>query len=131
MQRPETSTPTGDKSDRDALARLEADLTAFETERRKAPSLPGVGAAASEGYRLLGQILGGILGGVGLGWLMDHFVHTRPWGVVIGVFGGAALSVYSTVRMASRTGPSAKSETTTGPGPGSPGDVQARDDGKS
>jgi ATP synthase protein I len=106
MERPEKSTPTGKDMDGDGLARLEADLTAFEAKRRKPPLALGVGSAsgAGAGYRLLSQMLGGILGGVGLGWLVDHFAHTTPWGVVIGLFAGGGVSVWSTVRMASDAG---------------------------
>lgn len=127
MNRPESSTPAPNKADRDALSRLDEALQAFEVERRKPPSLLGVGGAAGAGYRVLGQLLSGVLGGVGLGWLMDHFAHTRPWGVVIGVFGGAALSIYSTVRMAGQTGAPSEMTRTKGSAPGSRDEVQARE----
>jgi ATP synthase protein I len=109
MKRPETSAPETSTSatrepDRDALARLEADLDALEVQRRKPPLVLGGGSGAGAGYRLLSQMLGGILGGVGLGWLVDHFAHTSPWGIVTGLFAGSALSIWSTVRMAKQTG---------------------------
>ena len=47
-------------------------------------------------------MLGGVLGGVGLGWLLDHFAHTSPLGVVGGLLIGSGLSIYATVRTASR-----------------------------
>ncbi len=106
MKRPETSTPAGRESDRDALARLDTDLTALEAKRREPPRPLGFGsgAGAGDGYRLLSQMLGGILGGVGLGWCVDHFAHTTPWGLVTGLFIGAGMSIWSTVRMASHAG---------------------------
>jgi ATP synthase protein I len=114
MERPHKSTPKPGKTGRDPLARLDSDLASFEAGRRKAPS--GLGGEAGAGYRLLGQMLGGVLGGIGLGWLVDHFARTSPWGVVCGLLIGAVLSIYSTVRTASRMGERAGS----GTGPADP-----------
>ncbi|HZK99584.1 MAG TPA: AtpZ/AtpI family protein, partial [Caulobacteraceae bacterium] len=38
----------------------------------------------------------------GLGWLVDHFAHTSPWGLVTGLAIGVTFSVYGAVRTASR-----------------------------
>lgn len=99
MKKPVTSDPNSGHEGRDPLARLDSDLASFEAGRRKAPS--GMGEAGA-GYRLLGQMIGGVLGGIGLGWLVDHFAHTGPWGLVLGLLIGAGLSIVSTVRTASR-----------------------------
>ena len=57
----------------------------------------------AQGYRFLGEVVGGVLRGVGLGWLVDTYVtHTPPFGLVIGLFGGAGLSIFSAVRTAAR-----------------------------
>ncbi len=88
--------------DRGALKRLDERLDAFEAERRKPPSMLGAGKEAGEGYRLLAQMLGGVLGGLGFGWLVDRLAHTAPWGVVVGLVIGAFLSIFSTVQTASR-----------------------------
>ena len=102
MKRPDQSNPKPDLAGQDHLARLENDLAAFEAGRRKSPT--GLGGEAGAGYRLLGQMLGGVLGGIGLGWLVDHFAHTGPWGLVSGLLIGAGLSIYSTVRTATPMG---------------------------
>jgi ATP synthase protein I len=120
MKRPETSKPKPGDTDQDALARLDSDLTSFEAGRRKSAPGMGVSGEAGAGYRLLGQMLGGVLGGIGLGWLVDHFAHTSPWGVILGLLIGSGLSVYATVRTASRMGSRAVSK----PGPA----VQVSDD---
>ncbi len=99
MKRPTTPDPKSGGEGRDPLAKLDTDLASFEASRRKAPS--GMGEAGA-GYRLLGQMIGGVLGGIGLGWLVDHFAHTGPWGLVLGLLIGAGLSIVSTVRTASR-----------------------------
>jgi ATP synthase protein I len=59
--------------------------------------------AAAQGYRFLGEVVGGVFMGVGLGWLVDNFItHAPPWGLVIGLFGGAGLSIFAAVRNAQR-----------------------------
>ncbi len=94
--------PTPDEPSQGALGRLEGRLDAFEAGRETKPLVLGGGESAGEGYRLLGQMLGGVLGGIGLGWLIDHFAHTGPWGVIGGLLIGAGLSVFTTVQTASR-----------------------------
>jgi ATP synthase protein I len=93
--------PKPDLSSQGALKRLDKQLETFEADRSAKPVPLGMGGGASDGYRLLGQILGGVFGGVGLGWLLDHYAHTRPFGVVGGVLIGSALSIYTTFRTAS------------------------------
>ncbi|MGI9169824.1 MAG: AtpZ/AtpI family protein [Caulobacteraceae bacterium] len=70
-------------------------------------------------------MLGGVLGGLGIGWLVDRFAHTGPWGVLGGLLIGAGVSVYATVQTASAI--SARSaergaEKTLGPAPAVPDD---------
>jgi ATP synthase protein I len=110
MERPDepasASAVSDKKVDADALARLDSGLAAVEARRARFASARGgaAGSGPGDGYKLLSQMLGGVLGGVGLGWLVDRFAHTGPWGLLVGVFGGMALSIYSTVRMAIRAG---------------------------
>ena len=105
MPKPEESSQG---ASRGALGRLEGRLDAFDAGRAAKPGGQGIGESAGDGYRLLGQMLGGVLGGIGLGWLLDHFAHTGPWGVIGGLLIGAGLSIYATVQTASRI--SAKAE---------------------
>ena len=53
-----------------------------------------------EGYRLMGEVIGGVLGGLGLGWVFDHFVHTTPFGLVVGLLLGTAASAYAAMKSA-------------------------------
>jgi ATP synthase protein I len=95
--------PEPEESSHGALSRFDKRLDAFEANRAGKPRAGfGIGESASDGYRMLGEMLGGVLGGVGLGWLVDHFAHTSPWGVVGGLLIGAGLSIYATVLTASR-----------------------------
>jgi len=100
MEKPDPSDPVAGGPRRDPLAQLDSQLASYDA-RRKTPAAGPTGEAGA-GYRLLGQMLGGVLGGIGLGWLVDHFAHTSPWGLVLGLLIGAGLSIYSTVQTASR-----------------------------
>lgn len=92
--------PLPDEPSQEALQRLDKRLDAFDAGRKAKPFATGMGGT-NDGYLLLGQLLGGMLGGVGLGWLLDHFAHTSPWGVVGGLLIGVTASIISTVRTAS------------------------------
>ena len=59
--------------------------------------------AMAQGYRFLGEVVGGVLGGAGLGWLLDQLVGTRPWGLVCGLFAGTGLSIFVAVKTAAKT----------------------------
>lgn len=86
-----------------ALKRLDERLKAFKADD-DAPALGGAGSGESgvgEGYRLLGEVIGGVLGGLGLGWVFDHFAHTTPFGLVIGLLLGTAASAYAAMKSAS------------------------------
>ena len=116
MKRPHKSTPKPGKTGRGSPGATRRRIWRL-SEAESAPQAPsGLGGEAGAGYRLLGQMLGGVLGGIGLGWLVDHFARTSPWGVVCGLLIGAVLSIYSTVRTASRMGERAGS----GTGPADP-----------
>ena len=59
--------------------------------------------AMAQGYRFLGEVVGGVLMGAGLGWLVDRFAGTAPLGLVIGLLAGSGLSIFVAVRTAART----------------------------
>jgi ATP synthase protein I len=98
----------------DPLKRLDERLEAFDAERRrKRPVLDlGQSGGASAAYRFLAQMLGGVFGGVGLGWVLDLVAHTRPWGLIGGLLIGTTTSIVMMIRAASRANPPAKIERT-------------------
>ncbi len=59
--------------------------------------------AMAQGYRFLGEVVGGVFMGAGLGWLADRFVTPEPVGLVVGLFLGAGLSIFVAVRTAARS----------------------------
>ena len=65
----------------EALRSLDQRLGAAEAAQARKVS-PDTHAAMAQGYRFVGEVVGGVLGGVGLGWLVDHFAGTTPLGVV-------------------------------------------------
>ena len=105
--------PKSDDPSQDAIGRLDKRLDAFQAGRApKASPIGGVGGIGGAGaaYRMLGELLGGVLGGVGLGWLADRFAHTSPLGVVAGLLIGAGFSVFAVVRTASKIGARAEAQ---------------------
>ena len=92
--------PQPDDSSEDAFRRLDRRLDSLQAQRAT-PS--GERAAISTGYRLVGEVIGGVLGGLGLGVTLDHFAHTQPWGVIGGLLIGAVFSVSAASATAART----------------------------
>jgi ATP synthase protein I len=111
--------PQPDSTDEEALKRLDGKLQAFEASRAGPVSSGGDQKAVGEAYRMMAGMIGGLLGGLGLGWTFDYvagrFVHTSPWGLVGGLLIGVALSAYSAVRTAGRMSASARA--ISGPAP--------------
>lgn len=93
--------PKPDPSHDEARKRLDARLEAFEAQR--APKGGGLaGAYSGEGFRFLGEVVSGVLGGAGLGWLADRLFHTQPLGLIGGLLIGTGLSIFVAVRTAAR-----------------------------
>ncbi len=95
--------PQSDDRPDEALGRLNEELQAFEAARARSAS-PGAYRGIGEGYRLLAELIGGVLGGLGFGWLFDRFAHTSPWGMAAGVAAGAGVSVWMAVHTVARMG---------------------------
>ncbi|MGA9659678.1 MAG: AtpZ/AtpI family protein [Asticcacaulis sp.] len=84
-------------SDQARLQDLDTRLKAIEARKRKTHDVSGE-LGANNGYQALGELLAGILGGLGLGWLSDEYLHTRPFGVIIGAILGMVVAVYAIVK---------------------------------
>lgn len=100
MPKPDDKRP--DVTGKAALNSLDEELDAFEAKRvRPAPSF-GASAASAQGYRMAASLIGGLFGGLGLGWFFDQVAHTTPLGLISGLLIGLGLAIYSAVRTAGR-----------------------------
>ncbi|HUZ14540.1 MAG TPA: AtpZ/AtpI family protein [Caulobacteraceae bacterium] len=104
--------PQPDDDSREALKRLDDRLKAFRPDETPLAGAASAERGVGDAYRLLGEVLGGILGGIGLGWVVDHFAHTTPFGMVIGLLLGTAAAAYAAMHSAGAGRGAAKSDGT-------------------
>jgi ATP synthase protein I len=94
--------PIGEDPRIDSLdERLQA---AREREEQRTKPAAGVGTDESyrAGNRVLAELLGGVAGGLFLGWLIDHFAGTSPWGLLVMLFLGIFVAFRNIIRMSNR-----------------------------
>ena len=93
--------PIGEDARIDALhERLKA---AREREdQRNKPQVQGADANYRLGNRVLAELLGGIGGGAFIGWVIDHFAGTAPWGLLGVMVLGIIVAFRSIIRMTSQ-----------------------------
>jgi ATP synthase protein I len=84
----------------DALQRLDERLEALRVRNERKPYRWD--DSSSAGYRLVAELIGGVLAGLGFGWLADRFLGSSPWGLIVGVLAGAGVSVFAVARSAGR-----------------------------
>lgn len=95
--------PNGEDARLDALTkRLEA-VKQQEAERT-APSAAGAEADANYrmGNRVLAELIGGIGGGAFIGWVIDRFAGTTPWGLLVVMALGIVVAFRNIIRISSR-----------------------------
>jgi ATP synthase protein I len=99
---PDARDPVGGDARFDALDERLRAARKQEDQRIK----PVVGGEADESYRagnrVLADLLGGIVGGVFLGWVIDHFAGTAPWGLLVMMFLGIFVAFRNIIRMSNR-----------------------------
>jgi len=57
-------------------------------------------SALARGLRLSSELVAGVLVGAVIGWALDHFVGTRPWGLIVFVLLGFVAGVLNVMRSA-------------------------------
>ena len=94
--------PIGEDARIDALEARLAAAREREAERNK----PVGGAEADANYRIgnrvLAELIGGIGGGAFIGWVIDRFAGTSPWGLLVVMVLGIVVSFRNIIRMASQ-----------------------------
>lgn len=86
------------------LKSLEARLkTAHDTEaNRTGAGKTGANASDRLGNRVLAELLGGMIGGALIGWTIDWFAGTSPWGLLVMLFLGIIVAFRNIIRISQR-----------------------------
>jgi ATP synthase protein I len=75
-------------------------------EREDLRNKPVAGTETDENYRagnrVLADLIGGIVGGAFIGWVIDHFAGTTPWGLLVMLFLGIIVAFRNIIRMSNR-----------------------------
>jgi len=110
------------------LAGLEARLKEAEARQaaaEKPPDERGKGLALT--FRISAELVGGLIVGVGIGWLLDRWLGTKPWLLIVFFLLGSAAGLVSVMRTVSGMGHGVGYR----PAPGKPGKGLGADkDGK-
>jgi ATP synthase protein I len=107
-ERPDLAPTDPSPMDEDARTRsLDARLKAAR-ERQDGGTASKVQEASDASYRagnrVLADLLGGIAGGLFLGWVIDQFAGTRPWGMLVMLFFGIFVAFRNIVRNSGQGG---------------------------
>lgn len=73
---------------------------AAEAKRTVVNASPETDANYRLGNRVLAELLGGIGGGALVGWVIDRFAGTAPWGLLVVLFLGIVVAFRNIFRMA-------------------------------
>lgn len=75
-------------------------------EREDERNRPSGGAGADANYRMgsrvLSELIGGIGGGALVGWVIDQFAGTKPWGLLVLMALGIIVAFRNIFRISSR-----------------------------
>ena len=86
----------------EALKRFDARYDALAASQQRGSKVHDMESGAGAGYRLIGELIGGVLTGLGLGWGVDRFAGTAPWGLIGGMLIGTGAAIFMVVRSAGR-----------------------------
>jgi ATP synthase protein I len=54
----------------------------------------------AKGFRLSTELVGGVIVGAGIGWLLDRWLGISPWGLIVFLLLGFAAGVLNVMRAA-------------------------------
>ena len=91
----------GESGPPDPLQRLGEEID--KARARADEGVPGGGDVTSGGALGFGlrvgiELIAALCVGLGLGWLADHFIGIRPWGLIGGFFLGSAAGIVNVFR---------------------------------
>lgn len=98
-------TPDREPVGEDARVRALEERLAAAKERedqRNRPLVQEVDANYRMGNRVLADLLGGIGGGALIGWVIDRFADTAPWGLMVMLILGIIVAFRNIFRMANQ-----------------------------
>jgi ATP synthase protein I len=104
---------TSERSDPDRRVPDEAALSArlrrlgdqLDRQRASLPTEPAArpaadGSAMARGLRLSSELVGGVLAGAAIGYVLDWLVGSKPWGFIVFVLLGFAAGLLNLMRAA-------------------------------
>ena len=71
-----------------------------EEPDRERPSKSGIASGYAAALRLSGEFIAGILFGAAIGWVIDRFAGTSPWGLIVFLLLGFCAGILSILRSA-------------------------------
>ncbi|WP_232628167.1 AtpZ/AtpI family protein [Methylobacterium sp. Leaf118] len=109
---PEKASDDGDLSAR--LKRLE---TQIEGKRPKAApadaarkATPGATSSLGQAMRLSTEFIAGVIAGGILGYITDHLLGTKPWGMIVLLMLGFVTGIYNVMRVSGFSGHKAEKD---------------------
>jgi len=93
--------PIGEDARIDSLdARLKAAREREEERVRSQVQAPD--ANYRLGSKVLAELIGGLAGGALIGWVIDRFANTSPWGLLVMLFLGMVVAFRNIIRISNR-----------------------------
>jgi ATP synthase protein I len=71
-----------------------------ETRDEGRPAKSGIASGYAAALRLSGEFIAGILFGAAIGWVIDRFAGTSPWGLIVFLLLGFCAGILSILRSA-------------------------------
>ena len=100
---PNAREPIAEDARIDALdQRLNAAKQREDERNRPSASASAGDANYRMGSKVLSELIGGIGGGAFIGWVIDHFAGTTPWGLLVVMALGIIVSFRNIIRISSR-----------------------------
>ncbi|MBJ7446574.1 MAG: AtpZ/AtpI family protein [Brevundimonas sp.] len=94
---------TQPESREEAVARLNRSASELEARTTSDKTADAVAqAVAGKAYRIVAELIGGVLVGLGLGFVIDLLVGSSPWGLIGGTLFGFAVSIWMAWRTTKR-----------------------------